>query len=72
MGLLIIGGAIKGQYRSLSSLYSERDGIPAYRATMSMGRFLLLKRFLRFDDRRHRDPVNPLSPVRDMWKIFNE
>ena len=71
LGLLIIGGAIKGRYRSFH-LYTLSVTAYLYIATMSMERFLLLKRFLRFDDRRHHDPTDPHSPVRDMWKIFNE
>ena len=45
LGLLIIGGAIKKSVQELSSLYSERDGIPVYRHNVH-GAFLLLKRFL--------------------------
>ena len=71
MGLLIIGGAIKGRYRSFH-LYTLSVTAYLYIATMSKERFLLLKIFLRFNDRRHRDPADLLSPVRDIWTIFNE
>ena len=71
IGLHIIVGALKGNYRDTLSLWSERDGVPACRATMSRERFILLKRFFRFDDRLRRDPNDPLSPVRNIWEDFS-
>ena len=56
VGLRIIGGALKAHYRSTASPWSEREGMPCFRATMSQKRFLLIKRFFRLDDRRTRDP----------------
>ena len=46
--------------------------MPVRIAKMFMEQFLLLKRFLRLDDRRHHYPADSHSPVQDMWKIFNE
>ena len=63
-----------GVYRSrqvdLESLWSDRDGLPVFRATKSCQRFKQIKRFLRFDDRTRRDKDDPLQPVRDIWEIF--
>ena len=72
IGLHTIMGALKGSHRNTVSLWSERDGPPACRATMSRERFLLIKRFFRTDDRNRRDPNDPLSPVRHVWNIFSE
>ncbi|MEL7308355.1 MAG: hypothetical protein AAGK05_11145, partial [Pseudomonadota bacterium] len=66
-GLHIIGGIFKARHRSLETLWSERDGLPAYRATMSLRRFKEIKRCFRVDDRTKRDPEDPLSPVRYVW-----
>ena len=72
IGLHVIGGALKANYRNTLSLWSERDGPPVFRATMSRERFLIIKRFFRFDDRTRRDATDPLSPVRDVWQAFVE
>ena len=56
-------GALKGSHRNTVSLWSERDGPPACRATMSRERLLLIKWFFRTDDSNRRDPNDPLSPV---------
>ena len=71
-GLHIIGGIFKARHRSLETLWSERDGLPAYRATMSLRRFKEIKRCFRVDDRTKRDAEDPLSPVRNVWTIFNQ
>jgi len=52
------------------SLWSLRDGLPVYRATMSRERYILIKRFFRVDDRTRRNPEDPLSPVRHIWNVF--
>ena len=70
IGLHVIGGALKANHRSTESLWSERDGPPVFRATMSRERFLTIKRFFRVDDRQRRDPNDPLSPVRVVWQQF--
>ena len=51
VGLHTITGALKGSHRNTVSLWSERDGPSACRATMNRERFLLIKRFFRTDDR---------------------
>ena len=66
-------GALKDSHRNTISLWSERDGPPACRATMSRERFLLIKWLFRTDDRNRRDPNVPLSPViRYVWNIFSK
>lgn len=71
-GLHIIGGMFKARHRSLEILWSERDGLPAYRATMSLRRFKEIKRCFRVDDRTKRNPEDPLSPVRYVWTVFSQ
>lgn len=70
IGLQILAGAFKANYRNTESLWSQRDGPPVFRATMSRERYLSIKRFFRFDDRQRRNPDDPLSPVRDIWNTF--
>ncbi len=70
-GLHILGGLFKARHRTLDSIWSERDGIPAFRATMSCQRFKQIKRFFRVDDRQRRDLNDPLSPVRDVWNLLD-
>lgn len=69
-GLLILAGAFKAHHRSTVDLWSQRDGQPVFRATMSRQRFCELKSFLRFDDTLRRDKEDPLAPVRKASETF--
>ena len=71
IGLNILCGVYRSRQVDLESLWSDRDRLHVFRATMSCQRFKQIKRFFRFDDRRKRDPNDPLQPVRDVWEIFN-
>lgn len=70
IGLHIIAGVCKAQYRHTEELWSERDGLPIFRATMPRCRFTQIKAMLRFDDRRTRSPEDPFSPIRHVFNIF--
>lgn len=70
IGLHILAGAFKGQYRSTEDLWSERDGQPAFRATMSRERFCALKSAMRFDDPLRRNRDDPLAPIRYVFESF--
>lgn len=72
IGMHILAGAFKSNHRNTKELWSDRDGYPAFRATMSLERFFQIKRFFRCDDRSKRSTTDPLSPVRDVWNIFND
>jgi hypothetical protein len=68
--LHILAGTIEGQYRSTEELWSEKDGRPVFRATMSRERFCLLKSAMRFDDPLRRDRGDRLAPIRHVFEIF--
>jgi hypothetical protein len=70
-GMHMLSGAMKSHHRSLRDLYSERDGIPLFRATMSEERFIAIKSCLRFDDKLRRNPNDKLAPVRETVELFN-
>jgi hypothetical protein len=71
IGLHILAGAFKGQYSSTEDLWSERDGHPVFRATMSRKRFCAIKTAMRFDDPLRRDRTDPLAPIRNVFETFN-
>jgi hypothetical protein len=69
-GLLLIAGAYKAQYRSVDELWSQKEGHPVFRATMTKARFCALKGHLRFDDPIRRDANDPLAPIRNVATSF--
>lgn len=68
LGIHIICGAQRAQYRSMKEIYDAGDGIIAVIATMSRNRFEEIQRVLRFDDKRRRNKDDAFAPVRH---IFN-
>ena len=70
IGLHILAGAFKSQYRSTEELWSKKDGQPVFRATMSRERFCALKSALRFDDPVRRNSDDPLAPIRYVFEVF--
>ena len=70
---LLFAGFSKSQHESLRELWSPDVGRPFLRAAMSLERFLLITKFLRFDDkstriqRRERDKMAPIS---ELWDKF--
>jgi hypothetical protein len=71
LGLHILAGAFKATHRDAREMWSDRDGQPVFRATMSYERFCQVKAALRFDNRLRRDPSDPLAPVREIINSFN-
>ena len=71
IGLHFLAGSFKAHHRQARELWSERDGHPLFRATMSYERFAQLKGVLRFDDKLRRDTNDKLAPVRQIVEIFN-
>lgn len=71
IGLLLLLGAFRAKYREVNELWSLRDGFSACRATMTMERFLQIKRVLRCDDPLRRNREDPLAPIRYVHESFN-
>lgn len=74
-GLMYIRGANKRHHTYLQELWSDRRGLPEFRATMSRDRYKELLRFLRFDDkstREERRRSDKFAPIRELFEIFNE
>lgn len=74
IGLLYLAGAYRGNRQSLEELWgTEGDGIEKFRLVMSIKRFKLLIRCLRFDDRTsrtQRKAYDRLAPIRKMFEMF--
>ena len=68
IGIHILCGVYKAQYRDIKELFRERDGFPALIASMTLQRFECIRKLLRFDDCLRRDRTDPLAPVREIWK----
>ena len=72
IGLLLLAGAYKAQYRPVSELWSLKEGQPVFRATVSEQRFKLIKGAMRFDDPARRDRSDRLAPVRFIFDLITE
>lgn len=73
IGLLIQAGVQKSVVEGSDELWSAKYGRPVYRAAMSLTRFKELLRFCRFDNdvtRAERLTRDKLSPIRDLWEMF--
>ena len=71
LGLHILAGAYKATHRHSEELWSECDGHPIFRATISFERFKIIKSVLRFDDTLRRDRTDPAAAVRIIMDSFN-
>jgi hypothetical protein len=71
IGLHMLAGAYKAHHRHTEELWSESDGHPIFRASMSFERFKTIKSVLRFDDTLRRDKDDPLAPIRSIMDQFN-
>lgn len=72
IGLHFLSGAYKATHRRCSELWSECDGHPIFRASMSYERFKQIKSLLRFDDKCKRNPDDKLCLVRSLIEMFNQ
>lgn len=73
IGCLIYIGVHKSGNESYEELWSDDDGRPKLRATMSLNRFKVIMKFLRFDDkktRKDRRQRDKLSAFREIWEMF--
>ncbi|XP_073532700.1 succinyl-CoA:glutarate CoA-transferase isoform X2 [Phyllobates terribilis] len=75
-GLLYLAGAYRANRQSLEELWSkDRDGVEKFGLVMSINRFKLLIRCLRFDDRTTRTERKThvrLATIRDIFQKFVE
>lgn len=74
-GLLLTAGHLKQNNTNYITLWSKLYGSPIFRATMSLCRFKLLLRFIRFDDKKTRSirrATDKLAPIRDIFEELNE
>lgn len=74
-GLLLTAGHLKQNNASYITLWSIKYGSPIFRATMSLGRFKSLLRFIRFDDkttRSTRRATDKFTPIRDIFEEINK
>ena len=70
IGLCLARGVFKGKNEPVKSFWSSDYGKPLFIRTMSRKRFLLLQRFLRFDDkvtRPSRRKSDKFSAIRQVW-----
>lgn len=78
IGLLLLFGVYRSNNESYEQMWSQDMGRAIFRACMSLERFKLLLRFIRFDDRLQRIAQQPadlaerdrLAPFRDIWNLF--
>lgn len=73
IGCLLFIGVMKSRHENYESLWSNELGRQPLRATMSLSRFKLILKFIRFDDletrvaRRQRDKM---AAIRQVWDLF--
>jgi hypothetical protein len=70
LGLCILAGAYRSRHEPVSVLWSDREGRPAFTATMSRNRFTDILKYIRFDDKSTRESrlaSDKLAPFRDIW-----
>lgn len=74
-GLILTAGHLKQNNTNYITLWSKKYGSPIFRGTMSLSRFKLLLRFIRFDDkdtRSIRRSTDKLAPIRDIFEEINK
>ena len=59
----MILGAYKAHYRNVPELFSEINGHPICKVTISKERFWQIKRMFRIDDKLRRNPADVLAPL---------
>ncbi|XP_013411025.1 piggyBac transposable element-derived protein 1-like [Lingula anatina] len=73
IGLCIIAGLYKNNHEPQASLWSQSDGRPVFKATMSRTRFRDILKYMRFDNRAtraDRQAIDKLAAFRDIWTMF--
>nr|XP_046255654.1 piggyBac transposable element-derived protein 4-like [Scatophagus argus] len=75
LGILLLAGVYRSRGEATASLWDEEYGRPIFRATMSLEKFHMISRVIRFDNRdtragrRERDK---LAAIRDVWDKWVE
>ncbi|XP_031639228.1 piggyBac transposable element-derived protein 4-like isoform X2 [Contarinia nasturtii] len=72
IGLLFAAGVDRSSKRNYREFYGITRGMPLFRATLCLTRFMELLRFLRFDDkdtRSERRKQDKLAPIRDLFDM---
>lgn len=70
IGLMILAGVFKSNNESIENLWNEQNGRHIFRATMSLKRFKVISRIIRFDDRSTRASrrcTDKFAPIRELW-----
>ena len=72
-GTLLFIGVFRGRNENYEDLWSDEYGRPQLKAAMSLSRFKMLMKFLRFDERRtrpERKKEDKLAAIRILWDLF--
>ncbi|XP_036958596.1 piggyBac transposable element-derived protein 4-like [Acanthopagrus latus] len=75
MGVLILAGVYRSRNESTSSLWDAESGRTIFRATMSLQKFHMLSRVIRFDNRDTRPgrrQQDKLAAIREVWDKWVE
>ena len=67
LGLLLLSGVSKSHNEAMENLWNEQNGRHFFRATMSLKRFRVISRVIRFDDRSTRAACRITDKLRDLW-----
>jgi hypothetical protein len=74
IGILLAMGVSHNNMQKASVLW-HTDSLPIFRAAMSYNRFIVLTKYIRFDDSRtraFRQQTDKAAPIRDIWNFLNE
>lgn len=75
VGLLLLSGVYKSRNESTKSLWDATTGRSIFRATMSLEKFKMISKVLRFDDRQTRQKrrvTDKFAAIRDLWDKWVE
>ena len=78
----MLASVYKSHNEAMENLWDERNGRHIFRLTISMKRFKIISRVIRFDNRSirsHHRQTDKLSPIKELWdkwveslpKLFN-
>lgn len=74
-GLMLLAGVYRSQNEALASLWDAESGRSIFRPVMSLKKFKILSRILRFDNkdtREGRHETDKLAAIRDVWDLWVE
>ena len=70
IGLLMLAGVYKSYNEAIENLWNKRKGQHIFHLTMSMKRFKIISRVIKFDNcstRTHCRQTDKLAPIRELW-----